>query len=65
MRPVFVVPLPLGAVLVGLMLGWTIGLAVAAVGLVAIGIGMLFWRCLDVWRARRRNKELFGPIHRH
>ncbi len=67
-RLVFFVPVPIGALLVALLLGWVVLIPVLA----AVAAGAVIWCAYDAWqacRARRREvareAELFGPRHPH
>ena len=63
MRPVFVVPIPLGAWLLGwaVGVGWAIGLAILLAVCFALGFGLALWWRWDALKRWQREKALFGP----
>jgi len=63
MRPVFVVPIPLGAWLLGwaVGVGWAIGLAILLAVCFALGFGLALWWSWDALKRWQREKALFGP----
>jgi hypothetical protein len=65
MRVYLVVPVPLGALLVGWAVGWSLGLLVILLAGLALGFGWAFWVAWDVLKAFRREGALFGPLPGH
>jgi hypothetical protein len=46
--------------LVGLGMGWSLGLLFAAA--LSLGFGIAFWWCWDAWQEHRRQGALTAPI---
>lgn len=67
-RLAFLVPLPLGGLLLAFLLGWLVALPFLA----AVGVGGLIWWLVDRAKAAQvqrqeaeREAALFGPRHPH
>jgi hypothetical protein len=44
-----VAPAPLGALLIGWAVGWSLGLLILLAATLALGFGTAFWWCWDAW----------------
>jgi hypothetical protein len=61
MRVYLVAPVPLGALLVGWAVGWSLGVVVILLAGLALGFGCAFWVAWDVWQFRRRERQHLRP----
>ncbi len=61
MRVYLVAPVPLGALLVGWVVGWSLGVVVIVAACLSFGFGVAFWRCWDAWQFRRRERKHLRP----
>ena len=61
MRVYLVAPVPLGALLVGWAVGWSIGVVVIVAACLSLGFGVAFWRAWDAWQMRRRERKHLRP----
>ena len=57
MRVYLVAPVPLGALLVGWAVGWSIGVVVIVAACLSLGFGVAFWWAWDAWQMRRRERK--------
>ena len=57
MRVYLVAPVPLGALMIGWAVGWSLGVVVIVAACLSLGFGVAFWRCWDLWQFRRRERK--------
>ena len=55
MRVYLVAPVPLGAVLVGWAVGWSLGVLILIAACLSLGFGVAFWAAWDGWQNLSQN----------
>ena len=55
MKVYLVAPVPLGALLIGWAVGWSIGVVVILAACLSLGFGVAFWHCWDLWQMLRER----------
>ncbi len=61
MRVYLVAPVPLGALMIGWAVGWSIGIFILTAACLSLGFGVAFWWAWDAWQMRRRDRKHRRP----
>jgi hypothetical protein len=65
MRVYLVAPVPLGALLIGWAIGWSLGLLILLAAALSLGFGTAFWCCWDARQEHRRQRALMASSRNH